>query len=133
MDDFTPLLAVKIGFCQVLAMIPGVSRSGATILGAMLLGVGRTAATEFSFFLAIPTMFGASAYELWKNRAVLDFNGATEIAVGFVVAFIAALIVVRAFVGFIARHDFRPFAWYRIAAGIVMVVALLALGPGATP
>jgi undecaprenyl-diphosphatase len=126
-DDFGPLLALAIGFCQVVAMIPGVSRSAATIMGAMLLRVDRRPATEFSFFLAIPTMFGAAAYDLWKSRAELSGADVLLIAVGFVVAFVSALIVVRIFVAFVQRHDFRPFAWYRIAAGIVMIAALLML------
>ncbi len=126
-DAVRPGLALAIGCCQVVSMIPGVSRSGATIMGGLLLGLERQTATEFSFFLAVPTMVGAAAYELWKNRAGLDANGVAEIAMGFLFAFVAALIVVRAFVGFVARHDFTPFAWYRLIAGAAMVAALLLL------
>jgi len=125
-EDFPPGLAFKIGLCQVLSMVPGVSRAGATIMGALLLGVERRAATEFSFFLAIPTMVAATSYDLFKNRALLDGGNALVIAIGFVVAFVSALAVVRWFVGFVSRHDFTPFAWYRIAVGAVML-ALLAL------
>jgi len=110
--------ALSIGFFQCLAMIPGTSRSGATIVGALLLGVTREAATEFSFFLAIPTMAGATVLDLWKARH--DVGGAewNLIAIGFVVAFISALFVIRGLVGFISKHGFAPFAWYRIVAGI---------------
>jgi undecaprenyl-diphosphatase len=119
--------ALAIGAVQCLAMIPGVSRSGATIMGALLMGVDRRTAAEFSFFLAIPTMIGATAYDLYKNRAFLDFDAGLVIAAGFLVAFLAALLVVRALVGFVARHGFAPFAWYRIALGTVALAAL-ALG-----
>jgi undecaprenyl-diphosphatase len=124
-EDFSAVLALKIGFFQVIAMIPGVSRSGATILGALLMGVDRRAAAEFSFFLAIPTMLGAATYDLYKNRADLTFDGGALIAVGFVVAFLAALAVVRVVVDFISRHGFAPFAWYRIAIGTVMLMVLM--------
>jgi len=118
-------LSLGIGACQVLAMIPGVSRSGATIMGALLLGVERRTATEFSFFLAIPTMFGATAYDLYANRHTLDLSGATLIAIGFVAAFLSALFVVRRLVDFVGRHGFGPFAWYRIGAGMTMLLILL--------
>src|SRR5207249_3351003 len=111
---------IGIGFIQCLAMIPGVSRSGATILGALSLGVERRTAAEFSFFLAVPTMLGATTLELVKNRQEIASGvGATftEIAIGFVIAFVVALVVVRAFVHFVSRHGFGPFAWYRIVAG----------------
>ncbi len=124
-EAFSPRLSLGIGIFQVLAMIPGVSRSGATIMGALMLGVERRTATQFSFFLAIPTMLGATAYDLYKNRHTLDFSGATVIAVGFVVAFLAALLVVRWLVGFVGRHGFAPFAWYRIALGTAMLGVLL--------
>jgi len=112
--------SVGVGFLQCLAMIPGVSRSAATILGARALGVERKTAAEFSFFLAIPTMLGATVVELGKNGAHLSPGGVGwgEIAIGFVTAFLVALIVVRAFVGFLGRHGFIPFAWYRIIIGI---------------
>ena len=116
--------ALKIGFFQCLAMIPGTSRSGATIVGALLLGVTREAATEFSFFLAIPTMAGATALDLWKARHDLAAADLHLIAIGFAVAFVSALVVVRGLVGFVSRHGFAPFAWYRIIAGAAILVAL---------
>jgi undecaprenyl-diphosphatase len=125
---FSPGLALGIGCCQVIAMVPGVSRSGATILGALLLGVERRTAAEFSFFLAIPTMLGATVYDLYKNRGGLDLDAAGLIGVGFAVAFLSALLVVRALVGFVGRHGFAPFAWYRIALGLVMAAVLLLRG-----
>lgn len=124
-DRFTPWLAFRIGLCQTVAMIPGVSRSGATIMGALLLGTDRKSATEFSFFLAVPTMLAACVYDLYRNRAVLDFDGIGLIAIGFVAAFIAALIVVRSVIAFISRYGFQPFAWYRIAVGTAMLAVLL--------
>lgn len=123
-EDFPLPLAIKIGFCQCLAMVPGVSRAGATIMGAMLLGVERKAAAEYSFFLAIPTMLAATVYSLWKARADLSFDGAALIIAGFVVAFFSALIVVRGFIAFIGRHGFAPFAYYRIVFGAIMLVVL---------
>lgn len=118
--------ALYIGIFQCIAMIPGVSRSGATIMGALLLGVERRTAAEFSFFLAIPTMFAATVYDLYKNRAVLSFDNSLIIAVGFVLAFVSALFVVRTFIGFVGRHGFVPFAVYRIVVGAVMLGLLLA-------
>lgn len=118
--------SLGIGFFQCVAMIPGVSRSGATIMGALLMGVERRTAAEFSFFLAIPTMFAATVYDLYKNRAVLSFDNSLIIAVGFVLAFISALFVVRTFIGFVGRHGFVPFAIYRIIIGVVMLGILLA-------
>jgi undecaprenyl-diphosphatase len=123
-EKFPAGLAMAIGFCQAVAMIPGVSRSGATIMGALLLRVDRRTATEFSFFLAIPTMLAATVYDLWKNRGGLNDEGILVIAIGFVTAFIAAMAVVRALVDFISRRGFGPFAWYRIAVGILMLVLL---------
>ncbi len=124
-DAITPGLALRIGLCQTVAMIPGVSRSGATIMGAMLLRVGREAATEFSFFLAIPTMLGATVYDLYKNWAFLSLDDASLIATGFLCAFAAALIVVRTLVRFVSRNGFSPFAYYRILIGLVMATVLL--------
>jgi undecaprenyl-diphosphatase len=121
-------LALKIGFCQVISMVPGVSRSGATILGAVLLGVDRKAAAEFSFFLAIPTMMAASAYDLYKSSGALAGSDFAVIAVGFVVSLITAVIVIRAFLAFLVRHTFRAFGWYRIGAGIAMAIVLLLEG-----
>jgi undecaprenyl-diphosphatase len=120
--------ALAIGCCQVLAMIPGVSRAGATIMGALMMRVDRPAATEFSFFLAIPTMLGATVYDLYKNRAILSFDGAVLIVIGFVVAFIAALFVVRRLVEFVSRNGFGVFAWYRIVVGAVALLALWRFG-----
>ena len=121
---------VGIGFLQCLAMVPGVSRSGATILGALALGVERRTAAEFSFFLAIPTMLGATTLELVKNReALLSGSGIGfgAIALGFAVAFVVAVIVVKAFVGVVTRYGFVPFAWYRIAAGTAALIWLATL------
>ena len=123
-DDMTPMLALKVGFCQAIAMIPGVSRSGATIMGGLVLGLERKVATEFSFFLAIPTMVAATVYDLYKNRDSLDAGSFGIIAIGFVVAFIAALIVVKSVIAFISRHGFVPFAYYRIALGVTMLAFL---------
>lgn len=119
---------IGIGFLQCLAMVPGVSRSGATILGALALGVERRTAAEFSFFLAIPTMLGASALELVKNRAVLASGqgvGFVAIAIGFAVAFVVALLVVKWFVGIVTKHGFVPFAWYRIITGSAAFIWLI--------
>jgi undecaprenyl-diphosphatase len=123
-DQMKMRTALGIGCCQILAMIPGVSRAGATIMGAMMLRVDRAAATQFSFFLAVPTMLGATVYDLYKNRAILTVEGSELIAVGFVVAFSCALFVVRTLVGFVSRHGFGVFAWYRIAIGAVALLLL---------
>jgi undecaprenyl-diphosphatase len=120
---------IGIGFIQCLSMIPGVSRSGATILGALSLGVERRTAAEFSFFLAVPTMLGASTLELVKNRHELLSGtgvGLGAIAIGFVVSFVVAVIVIKGFVHFISRHGFGPFAWYRIVVGAAALVWLAA-------
>ncbi|WP_242443053.1 undecaprenyl-diphosphate phosphatase [Magnetospirillum sp. 15-1] len=124
-EDMSPALALGVGFCQVLAMVPGVSRAGATIMGSMLLGLDRRAAAEFSFFLAIPTMCGASIYSLYKNWSTLSFDGAGLIAIGFAAAFLSALVVVKGFIGFVGRHGFAPFAWYRIVFGSAMIALIL--------
>ena len=122
--------AVGVGIAQCLAMVPGVSRSGATIMGALSLGVERRTAAEFSFFLAIPTMVGATTLEFLKHRkdilAGAHGVGFGAVAVGFVVSFVVALFVVKAFVQYISRHGFAPFAWYRIVAGAVALVWLFA-------
>jgi undecaprenyl-diphosphatase len=120
-DDLTWRDALKLGFAQAFALIPGTSRSGATIMGGLLIGLSRKAATEFSFFLAIPTLFAATAYELFKARDALGSNQMSVIGVGFVAAFISAFIAVRGLLRYIATHDFKPFAWYRIAFGIVVL------------
>ncbi len=114
--------ALKIGFCQAVAMIPGVSRSGATIMGAILLRVDRQTATEFSFFLAIPTMVGATTLDLYKNWQLIDPAGGLMIAIGFTTAFVAGLLVVRRLIAFVIRYGFAPFAWYRIALGVLILL-----------
>ncbi|OYW59789.1 MAG: undecaprenyl-diphosphatase [Rhodobacterales bacterium 32-66-7] len=116
--------ALLIGVCQSLAMIPGVSRSGATIVGAMLMGVEKRAAAEFSFLLSLPTMGAAVAYDLFQNRDILDFGAMWEIGVGFAVAFVTALLVVRWVLGFISRHGYALFGWWRIIVGSAALVAL---------
>jgi undecaprenyl-diphosphatase len=116
--------ALGIGACQVLALIPGVSRSGATIVGAMLLGLDRPAAAEFSFFLAMPTMAAAFAHDLLKARHDLSMERSLEIGIGLVLAFVASALVVRPFLGVVRRSGFVPFAWYRILAGVVIVLAI---------
>jgi undecaprenyl-diphosphatase len=114
---FPPLLGLKIGLFQCLAMIPGVSRSGATIVGALLMGADKRSAAEFSFFLAMPTMAGAFAYDLYKNYKILDTNDVIAISVGFVAAFVSGLIVVRGLLQYVSRHGFGVFAWWRIVIG----------------
>jgi len=114
-----------IGLCQTVAMIPGVSRSGATIVGALLLGVEKRAAAEFSFLLSLPTMGAAVAYDLFKNRDVLDFGAVWDIAVGFAVAFVTALVVVRWALNYISRNGFALFGWWRIIVGSAALTALL--------
>lgn len=120
-DDVTPLDALKIGVAQALALIPGMSRSGATIIGGMLFGLSRTVATEFSFFLAIPTLFAATAFSLFKERALLSVADASPIAVGFVTAFVSAFFCVRWLLRYVASHDFRAFAYYRIVFGVLVL------------
>ncbi len=115
--------ALMVGFAQTLALIPGTSRSGSTIIGGMLLGLSRQAATEFSFFLAIPTLFAATGYEIYKNRSLFihSLGNMLVFAVGFVTAFISALFAVRALLRYISHHDFTAFAWYRIVFGFVVL------------
>ena len=125
--DQTPIRrALGIGLAQAVAMIPGVSRSGATIVGGLAMRLDRAAAAEFSFFLAMPTMIGAFVHDLWEVRAHLAPERAVEIAIGFATAFVAAVLVVRPFLRYVARSGFAPFAWYRIAAGVVILVAVWA-------
>ena len=119
-DDMTPLDALKVGLVQCLAMIPGTSRSGATIIGGMVLGLSRKAATDFSFYLAIPTLIGAGAYSLYKERALLTLADAPAFAVGLLFSFICAWVCVRWLLRYIASHSFVPFAWYRIVFGITV-------------
>jgi undecaprenyl-diphosphatase len=120
-DDMTPMDALRVGLVQCLAMIPGTSRSGATIIGGMLLGLSRQAATDFSFFLGIPTLIGAGAYSLWKERALLSMADLPLFSVGLFFSFVAAWLCVRWLLRYVATHNFVPFAWYRIAFGIVVL------------
>lgn len=122
--DIPPSVAFKIGVFQCIAMIPGVSRSGATIAGGLVLGANKRTAAEFSFFLAMPTMAGAFAYDLYKNWANIQTADAAVIGIGFVVAFITAVVVVRFALDFIGRHGFTPFAWWRIIVGSAGLIAL---------
>ena len=124
---FPLLMYLKIGFAQCLAMIPGVSRSGASIVAAMLLGADKRAAAEFSFFLAIPTMFGAFVYDLYRNRADMTADHLSIVAIGFVVSFVTAIIVVKTFLTYVTRHGFTLFAWWRVIVGTLGLIAL-ALG-----
>jgi len=119
----TWLDALKVGIAQCFALIPGTSRSGATIIGGMLFGLSRRAATEFSFFLAVPTLVAAGAYDLFKNRALLSAHDAPIFGVGLVVAFVAAFVVIRWLIRYVATHDFKPFAWYRIAFGLLVLLS----------
>ena len=124
-DDLTPLDALKVGLAQCAALIPGTSRSGATIIGGMLFGLPRYVATEFSFFLAIPVIGGATAYELlklWKNPVSLSGDFTWAIMVGFISAFISAFICVRWLIHYVAGHNFIPFAWYRIVFGLLVLI-----------
>jgi undecaprenyl-diphosphatase len=120
--SMTWLDALKVGIAQCFALIPGTSRSGATIIGGMLFGLSRQAATEFSFFLAVPTLVAAGAYDLWKHRALFSPDDAGMFAVGLITSFVSAFVVIRWLVRYVASHDFRPFAWYRIAFGVVVLL-----------
>jgi len=126
-DLISPLLALKIGLAQCAALIPGTSRSGATIIGGMFFGLSRKCATEFSFFLAVPLLFGATGYSLWKARDVLSATDLPVFGVGFVTAFLSAFVVVRWLIRYVSSHDFTIFAWYRIGFGL-FVLALAATG-----
>jgi undecaprenyl-diphosphatase len=126
--EFPLSLCLKIGLFQCLALIPGTSRSGSTIVGALLMGVGKRAAAEFSFFLAMPTMAGAFAYDLYKNRDVLSAADLPVIGVGFVAAFVMAVIVVRYLLDYVSRHGFALFAWWRLIVGAVGLAALFIWG-----
>ncbi len=120
-DDMSARDALMVGLAQCVSLIPGTSRAGATIIGGMLAGLSRKTATEFSFFLAIPTMFAATFYDVFKHRDLLNSSDAGVFAVGFVVSFVAALIAVRALIRFVSNHTFRGFAWYRIILGVVVL------------
>jgi undecaprenyl-diphosphatase len=123
-QSMSALDALKVGFAQCFALIPGTSRSGATIIGGMLFGMSRKAATEFSFFLAVPTLVAAGAYDAWKNRGLFSAADLGMWAVGLVVSFVSAFVVIRWLIRYVATHDFRWFAWYRIAfGGLVLLTA----------
>jgi undecaprenyl-diphosphatase len=121
-DQLTALDALKLGLAQSVALIPGTSRSGATIIGGMLFGLSRPAATEFSFFLAIPTLVGAGAYDTWKYRSLLGAGDLPLFAVGLIAAFVSALACVHWLIRYVSRHDFVPFAWYRIGFGVLVLL-----------
>ncbi len=121
-DEMTWSDALKVGFAQAFALIPGTSRSGATIIGGMLFGLSRRAATEFSFFLAVPTLVAAGAYDLYKHRELLSISDLEIFAIGFVAAFVSAFLVIRWLIRYVASHDFKPFAWYRIGFGLVVLI-----------
>ena len=121
-DEMTWLDALKVGCAQCFALIPGTSRSGATIIGGMLFGLSRVAATEFSFFLAIPTLFAATGYSLWKDGGLITADALPGFGVGFAAAFVSAFACVRWLIRYVAHHDFVPFAWYRIAFGAVVLL-----------
>ena len=121
-DDLSAMDALKVGLAQCFALIPGTSRSGSTIIGGMLFGLDRRVATEFSFFLAIPIMFGATAYELYKDWHLLSVDALGVFALGFVAAFISAFLCVRWLLRYIAGHDFTAFAWYRIGFGLLILL-----------
>jgi len=120
-DDLTLRQAFGIGIAQCLALFPGVSRSGATIMGGLMIGLDRKVATEFSFFLAIPTMVAATFYDLFKNRQALSASDAPLFVVGFITAFFSALVVVKAFIGYVSKRDFSVFAYYRIIFGLMVL------------
>ena len=121
-EDISPKQALQIGCAQALALVPGVSRAGATILGGMVFGLNRQIATEFSFFLAIPIMFAATGYDLLKSWALLDFADLGIFIAGFITAFLSALLVIKMLIRFVANHDFTVFAWYRIVLGAVVLM-----------
>jgi len=124
-DDMTFTQAIKVGFAQSLALIPGTSRSGATILGGMIFGLSRKVATEFSFFVAVPIMFAATFYDLYKSRDLLSSDDIGVFAIGFITAFLAALVAIKVLLKYVATHDFKLFAYYRIALGIIVLLYFL--------
>jgi undecaprenyl-diphosphatase len=121
-DEIKPMDALKLGFAQAVALIPGMSRSGSTIIGGLFFGLSRKAAAEFSFFLAVPTLGIASIYSMYKDRALLSMDDMGAWVVGFIFAFISAMIAVRALIRYVSHHDFTIFAWYRIAFGVIVLV-----------
>lgn len=125
LEEITWKQALIVGFAQCLAMVPGTSRSGATIISGMMAGIQRKTATEFSFFLAMPTMLAATVYDFYKHGAVLTPEQMTGVVLGFIAAFISAMVVVRAVLHFVSKHTYRPFAWYRIALGLVVMAWLI--------
>ncbi|MFO1362223.1 MAG: undecaprenyl-diphosphate phosphatase [Burkholderiales bacterium] len=125
-DEMSWLDALKVGCAQCFALVPGTSRSGATIIGGMLFGLSRRAATEFSFFLAVPTLIAAGAYDFWKNRALFDVHDLGILGVGLVTAFVSAFLCIRWLLRYIASHDFTLFAWYRIAFGAIVLLTAYA-------
>ncbi len=125
-DDMRWTDALKVGCAQALALVPGTSRSGATIIGGMLFGLSRVAATEFSFFLAIPTLFAATLYSLWKDASLIGTQSLPAFGVGFAAAFVSAFACVRWLIRYVAHHDFIPFAWYRIAFGALILITAYA-------
>lgn len=124
LENISLRTALGIGFAQVFSLFPGVSRSGATIMGGLVAGLDRKTATEFSFFLAIPTMFAATSYDLLKNLKYLSAGDIPVFAMGFIIAFISALLVIKAFLGFVTKHNFSAFAYYRIIFGILILLML---------
>lgn len=120
-DDIRPMDAVKLGFAQAVALIPGMSRSGSTIIGGLFFGLSRKAAAEFSFFLAVPTLGAASVYSMYKDRALLNTEDIGVWVTGFIFAFFSAMIAVRALIRYVSHHDFTIFAWYRIAFGVIVL------------
>lgn len=121
-DEMTKFEALAIGVLQCFALIPGMSRSGSTIIGGMVLNLSRKCATEFSFYLGIPTLMGAGVYSVWKDRALLQASDLPLFSVGFIFSFISALICIRWLIQYVSSHDFKPFAWYRIAFGIIVLI-----------
>lgn len=122
LESMSPGDALKVGVAQTASLFPGISRAGATIMGGLLTGLSRTTATEFSFFLAIPIMLAATSYEILGNRHLLNADNALMFALGFVVAFATALVVIKAFLAYVSRHNFAPFAYYRIAFGLLVLI-----------
>jgi undecaprenyl-diphosphatase len=121
-DDIRPIDAFKLGLAQAVALIPGISRSGSTIIGGLFFGLSRKAAAEFSFFLAVPTLGIASIYSMYKDRALLSMDDISAWIVGFIFAFISAMVAVRALIRYVSHHDFTIFAWYRIAFGVIVLL-----------
>jgi undecaprenyl-diphosphatase len=129
LDELRPADALKIGLAQITSLFPGVSRAGATIMGGLLSGLSRTCATEFSFFLAIPTMFAATLFELYQSRGILSLDNLAVFAVGFITAFVTALVVIKVFLAYVSRHNFAVFGYYRIAFGLLVLAYFCRLSP----